>query len=261
MKKSQPKECQPIALVYETTDYDWFKFLENNRRTDHVNALIESFKQRDVPNAILCNEDGYIIDGQNRFLARKELGLPIFYYCIEGLDIYDVAFLNSYGKNWSPQDFVEMWAGLGSEEYTKIKKFRDMFPDFPMSSILMLLNCSSTRQMGKITTDDKWGGFSKNKLKLGEFTVKNLDLSVYLANCIMQYKPFARPGTQIYRHQSFISAMIQLLVNGVFDNAEMVRRAGMYPDMFYKCINAENYVVMLQELWNRKRRTKVIFPK
>lgn len=98
-KQSLPKNSEPISFVCKTFDYDWFKFMEGNRKPDHVLSLMASFQRRDVPNAILCTNDGYIVDGQNRFLARKELGLPIYYYCIDGLDIHDVAYLNSYGKN------------------------------------------------------------------------------------------------------------------------------------------------------------------
>ena len=75
-----------VATVYTTNDYDKFSFLDANRVTDHVNALALSFKNRFVPNAIICNEKLQIIDGQNRFLASKQLGLPVYYYIINGLD-------------------------------------------------------------------------------------------------------------------------------------------------------------------------------
>ena len=118
-----------VASVYITMHYEKFKFIGENRDTDHVKALLRSFSERYVPNAILCNEKYEIIDGQNRFLALKEKGMPIPYYCFNGLDIYDVAFLNSYAKNWSNMDFVKMWAALGKEEYKIIKDFSNEFKD------------------------------------------------------------------------------------------------------------------------------------
>ena len=259
MKENLPNSCKPIGMVYETTDYDLFSFIEYNRKTDHVQALVESFREKDVPNAILCNEKLQIIDGQNRFLARKKLGLPILFYCIDGLDIYDVAFLNSYGKNWGMKDFVDMWASLGKEEYVKIKKFCELYPDFPLKSSIFLLRGMLSTTIGGHNSDqylegEKKSSSNKAYLKHGEFKVVDWDKAVYMANCIMEYKPFCSPGTSIYKHEAFISAMIVLIRNNAFDNAEMVRRAGLYRDLFYKCQSKENYIKMLNNLWNYKRK-------
>lgn len=253
----------PITMVMETNDYDKFKFILQNRQPDHVKALAQSFKDRYVPNAILCNEKYEIIDGQNRFLAAKELGLPIFYYCIENLGIYDVASLNSYGKNWSPIDFINMWAALGKDEYKKILSFCKMYPDISLSSVLMILSDSIAAQQGVVGTDSgvmKYGVNSrKNKLKSGDFEIKDLNHAHFVARSIMQYKPLVRPGVQIYKQSAFISALIQLLRKSYFDNNEMVRKALRIPSMFYRCVNAKEYILMLENLWNYKRVKKVRF--
>lgn len=253
----------PIAMVMKTNDYDKFKFISQNRLPDHVRALVQSFKDRYVPNAILCNDKFEIIDGQNRFLAAKELGLPVFYYCIENLGIYDVASLNSYGKNWSPLDFVNMWASLGKDEYKKILSFCKMYPDISLSSVLMILSDSVAAQQGVVGTDSgviKNGIHNKkNKLKSGEFEIKDIEHAHLVATSIIQYKPFVRPGVQIYKQSAFVSAMVQLLRKPCFENSEMVRKAGIYPSLFYRCVSAKEYVLMLENLWNYKRRTKVRF--
>lgn len=251
-----------ISQVFTTTDYDQFKFIDNNRQADHVKALTVSFKERYVPNAILCNEKMEIIDGQNRFLAAKELGLPIYYYCIQGLGIYDVASLNSYGKNWNNRDFARMWAGLGKKAYITIVKFAEEFNELSFQTVLMLLSNSVAYQSQSIGSDSyvERNGFNqKNKFKLGLFEIKDIDFAYYVARCIMAYKPFVRPGVQIYKQNTFAVAMMQLLRNKNFDNAEMVRRAGFYPDMFFRCVNAKSYIEMLEGLWNFRRRNKVRF--
>lgn len=253
-----------VAQVYKTTHYEKFKFLEQNRKTDHVNALINSFQKRDVPNAILCNEKYEIIDGQNRFEARKALGLPVYYYCISDLDIYDVVFLNSFGKNWSTSDFVSMWASLGKENYRIIQTFKEEFPDFSLNVILMILSGSTWTQRTYAGSDEfvKRNGrisHTTNNLKEGLFEIKDLELSRYIARSIMQYKPYCRPGVQIYKQYAFVSAMTQLLRNKNFDNAEMVRRAEMFPTYFYRCVSAKEYIVMFEDLWNYRRKKKIHF--
>lgn len=257
------KYDNPIAMVMKTNDYDKFKFISQNRQPDHVKALAQSFKDRYVPNAILCNEKYEIIDGQNRFLAAKDLGLPIYYYCIENLGIYDVASLNSFGKNWAPIDFVNMWAALGKDEYKKILSFCKMYPDISLSSVLMILSDSTSAQQGVVGSDkyvNKRGINSrKNKLKSGDFEIKDLNHAHFVARSIMQYKSLIRPGVQIYKQCAFISALIQLLRKSYFDNDEMVRKALRIPSMFYRCVTAKEYILMLENLWNYKRTKKVRF--
>jgi len=252
-----------IARVYSTLHYEKFTFLSENRKTDHVKALVKSFKERDVINAILCNEKYEIIDGQNRFLARKEMGLPIIYYCVSGLDIYDVAFLNSYAKNWSSKDFVEMWADLGKEEYKTIKSFSENFKELGLTNCLMILSLSVASQVASVGSDSyversKRRGGDINKLKMGLFKIVDIERSTFIANSIMQYKPFTTVGVPIFRQTAFVSAMMRLLRDNKFDNAEMVRRATMYPQLFTRCVNGEGYILMLEKLYNYNRKGKRI---
>lgn len=253
---------EPIAMVFKTYNYDQFKFLAENRIPDHIKALVLSFKNRLVPNAILCNEKKEIIDGQNRFLASKQIGAPIYYYCIDGLNIYDVASLNSYGKNWSNDDYIRMWANLGKEEYKKILNFCKEFPDISLSNAVTILSGARKRitegHLLSDTTVDK-GSMRLSGIKDGSFVINDLEHSRYVARCIMEYKPFSRPGKQIYIQSAFVSAMTRLLKNNNFDNAEMVRKAQMFTSMFYKCVSAKDYIQMLEDLWNYRRKKQIRF--
>lgn len=257
--------AKPVSYVLETKNYDLFKLIQENREPDHVKALIASFKNHLVPNAILCNEKYEIIDGQNRFLALKELGEPILFYMIKGLDIYDVAHLNSYGKNWSNIDYIKMWAALGKEEYKKILRFCDEFPDFSLQNAVVILADASQRTIaGHMLGDDTLAKVKDKQVKIsairdGSFVIKDIEHSRFIARCIMEYKTFSKPGTQIYKQQAFVTALVRILRNKNFDNAEMVRKISLYPSMFYRCVNAKQYIGMLEELWNYKRRTKSRF--
>lgn len=255
---------EPIALVFKTKDYDKFKLISENREPDHVKALIASFKNRLVPNAILCNVKYEIIDGQNRYLALKQLGEPILYYCIGGLDIYDVASLNSYGKNWGSEDYIKMWARLGKQEYQKILDFHDEYSDFSLSCVLTILQDGRRfTTNGYMFTDDSVSGTQRNQsvgtLKKGTFVVKDIEHAHYVARCIMEYKPYCRPGLQIYKQQSFVTAMTMLLRKKNFDNSELVRKAGSFPSLFFRCVNAKQYIQMLEDLWNYRRSKKIRF--
>lgn len=256
-----PKNSLPIAIVYETTDYDWFKFIKGNRTPDHVKALILSFKEHYVPNAILCNEKGEIIDGQNRFLANKELGKPIQFYLIEGLGVRDIASTNSYAKNWGLAEFVSLYATLGLEDYQKAISFSNAFPDFSMQSILALLSDNTNVGKDVIYSDEAYADENRKKktsmlstVKSGTFKVKNLEKATTIACSLLQYKPLCRNGEKFYKSPLFVNAMISLYRQPWFNNKEMVQKVKNYPDMFYPCQRTSNYINMMVELWNRNRK-------
>lgn len=247
--------------MYQTYNYDWFKFINGNRFPDHVKALIHSFSEHYVPNAILCNEKGEIIDGQNRFLANKELGWPIQYYIIKGLGIRDVASLNLYGKNWGLSEFITMYASFGLEDYKQVLSFSSAFPDFSMQSILAMLSDNTNAGKDVLYSDEAYADDSRkkktsmfSKVKCGEFKVKDIEKATTIACSILQYKPLCHNGVRIYRSPLFVNAMISLHRQPWFNNKEMVQKVKNYPDMFYPCQRTSNYINMMVELWNRNRK-------
>ena len=164
---------------------------------------------------------------------------------------------------WLPKesitvDFVQLWQ---TEEYKNILKFKNDFPDFSLSVILQILKGSNPYlSPGSDSYVKKYGYAHRiDTIKEGCFEIKDIEFSYFVARSIMQYKPYCRPGLQIYKQAAFATAMITLLRKRNFDNSEMARRAELYPTRFYRCTNAKEYIVMLEELWNYKRQKKVHF--
>ena len=62
--------------THETKKYDMFEFLDTNREPSQriINNLLKSIKQIGVQIPIIVNEDKYIVDGQHRFWALRQLG-------------------------------------------------------------------------------------------------------------------------------------------------------------------------------------------
>ena len=69
--------------LYKSTDYKKFKLLEYNRDCDekHIQNLKEELsKCNDLHlKPLIVSPDLEIIDGQHRFRAAKELGIPVYY--------------------------------------------------------------------------------------------------------------------------------------------------------------------------------------
>lgn len=111
-----------IAAVYETMDYGKFKMLQCNRDVteQRKTKLMESFSIGEVLNPIVVNKHFEIIDGQGRYEAKKELGLPIYYVVDEDAGIDDCRRLNTYNTKWTDVDYAKSYAESGNANYIRL---------------------------------------------------------------------------------------------------------------------------------------------
>lgn len=131
-----------ISQVYKTTEYSKFKFLDENRQVNqsHVKKLMESFERKYIPNPIIVNEYGHVIDGQNRLTAAMNLKFPVYYIVIDGLTAADIAPLNYNAKNWNKNDYLSFYSTQGlNPVYKIISQYRDRHPLIHFSHLLILM--------------------------------------------------------------------------------------------------------------------------
>ena len=88
--------------IYSTTCYSRFSFLDNNRivKRSHVDKLKKSIKEIDLTkcNPIKVDVNLRIIDGQHRYQACMELGLPIYYVVLNGVDAEQAMIIDNQNK-------------------------------------------------------------------------------------------------------------------------------------------------------------------
>lgn len=144
-KNKEVKQVKIIGKIYETTDYDLFKKLPDNRDvlSGRVNKLIASISERYILNPIAVNEKWEIIDGQGRFEARKALGLPIHFYIVSGASSDDCRRLNKYNTKWEALDFAKSWASAGKQAYVRLLKTSE-YTKLSISDVLRLANKGQT---------------------------------------------------------------------------------------------------------------------
>jgi|GEM_PF-2372054 len=100
----------------KTTEYDKFSFFYQNRNINHglVNRLIHSIEKIGYIESsyITCDANYRIYDGQHRFIACKQLGIPIlFKFTNTTADVNDVIIeLNSNQLIWRLLDYVRLHA-------------------------------------------------------------------------------------------------------------------------------------------------------
>ena len=95
-------------MVHTTEDYGRFEFNELNRSVDaaHVRKLKKNIKDIGLVQPITVDSEGNIIDGQHRFHACRELGIPVRYIIQDSMKMEDVVALNNMSKPWSTMDKV-----------------------------------------------------------------------------------------------------------------------------------------------------------
>lgn len=115
---------QIVGQVFETTDYNIFKKLKGNRgcteaRKRAVLKSIQSIGQL-VPAEV--DEHMAIIDGQARFEACKELGIPFKYIVVSGKGIEAARSANACMKPWQAGNYLESFAECGNHAYVLLQK-------------------------------------------------------------------------------------------------------------------------------------------
>ena len=117
-----------MKKIYSTKDYSRFSFLENNRivKISHVNEFKEEIKKNDRTMCfpIVVDPNLRIIDGQHRFHACMELGLPI-YYVVDDDDDAEQAMINcnKINKKWEMMDWLRYRANKNGGCYKQLLDF------------------------------------------------------------------------------------------------------------------------------------------
>ena len=171
--------------IYNTIEYDNFKYLGENRQVSkkHAECLAASIQLNNMlhVNPIIVNNSMFVIDGQHRLEAAKILNLPIYYTVIDDCKNNNALFLLQTSKTWTITDFVEYYANSNPDykifAYHK-EKYRITYDS--LASIYALFTSSKIRT----------GIFSiKKKLKAGIFKLDAIDL-VSAENAMQRYLEF-----------------------------------------------------------------------
>ena len=107
-------------LAIETKEYSKFKFLKGNRdiNESHVKRLMISFQIHYLLTILIVNDHFEIIDGQHRFLAAKNLGLPIIYLIKPE---YGVTEVKKYHENFNKWGKTKTTSRVTRKLFTNLK--------------------------------------------------------------------------------------------------------------------------------------------
>jgi hypothetical protein len=188
---------------------------------------------------IIVNENYEIIDGQHRFDVIQELNLPLNYVVCKGYGLKEVHILNQNSKNWTIADYLEGYCNLGYQQYLDFKRFVDKHE---INNQIAMYLLSGTDGGDMIKTFNS-GQFKIKNLKEAENTIEKLHL---LANYFPQYKM-----------RWFVFAMVRLFKKPQFEFIEFLQKLKLQPTALQVCNDVEQYISLIEEIYNYRRREKV----
>lgn len=228
--------------VQTTNDYAKFRTLDGNRTLNelHLKRLVSSMRVNYLLSPIVVNERMEVIDGQHRFAAAKELGLPVNFIIVIGYGLREVQILNANAKNWTANDYLSGYCDLGYEDYLTYRTFREKYGFGHNECMAMLSGTTTTGKVVETFYD-------------GTFKVKSYKNACATADLLVQVAPYYAG----YTRRVFVIAMIGLLKNDRFVFAELLSKLAIQPTALVDCTNVSQYVELIERIYNYKRQGKV----
>jgi hypothetical protein len=227
--------------VHTTKDYFLFNSIDGNRNKNllHINRLKKSMQENYLFTVIIVNEKYEIIDGQHRFDVIKELNLPLNYIICKGYGLNEVHILNQNSKTWNSDDYLTGYCNLGYEDYINYAIFKDKY------------NLGHNEAMSLLS-----GVPNKIDIEVfykGEFKIKSLKNAEDIIQKIMMIEPYYLG----VRRRSFIYTIMSLFKNRNFEFTEFLQKLKLQPTAMTNCSTTNQYVSLIEEIYNYRRREKV----
>ena len=229
-----------------TKNYEQFSYIKGNRiiNTNHLNKIVKSMEGKYVPNPIIVNGNYEILDGQHRFEACKELGLPLYYMMTDGWNLDDVRTANIIVRKWSYADYIYSYKSLEKTDtgpYTILDWFIRKY-EIPNECGLQILS-------------NAVGRTALEKFKAGKFEVQNLQKATSFANFLFKIKPY----WQSYRKRAFITAIRAMDEDARFNRTTFLERIAKHSMKMRECTNALDYMDVIEYVYNCGSRDKIRF--
>ncbi len=241
------EKSRVVGNIYSTTNYDRFKHRKDNRdiKESNVLAKMESILSMGQRQPVTVDPDFYVVDGQHRLEACRRLNLPVIYMVDQrSMSTLDVAQLQSTSVKWNVLDYTKSLASNGDENYKSYKLFAETYPEFSHACRIMML-CNRSYRNHNDEQVFREGGFKIKSYR------KAVDVAEKLREMAKFYKGFNKRG--------FVCAMMQMMKHTDFDYSRLLRKMPRRCKEIMDFSRTEDYLEVLQSIYNWKETKKVFF--
>lgn len=229
----------------KTRNYNEFKYLEGNRELDgkHIARLKESIKQHNMLEEfpIIVDENMRVLDGQHRLQACKELGIDVPYKVMKKGDISSVIKINTTHKNWSVEDYLNLYSDLGELHYKTLREFIRTNGITITGALIILSPGANSGKTYKMFKEGRW--YPMTSYSKGEELIRQLKE-------IKEYYPGAFK-------RSFILAIKKCNEVPEYEHEELISKLKFKHRILTEGSTSTDYLKMLEDIYNWKRRVYV----
>lgn len=261
-----------ISKIKETPRYDWFDFIDGNRKTNsyHVEKLRESIRTTGhiKTRPVLCFldiEDNVkplkIIDGQHSFEACKLENIQVPYVIDDSITNKARALeitikLNNTSNEWETNDYLHSFDKQNNENYSKYKMVYDSNRDnFEHDSIHHILN-----NMPNYNNRINLKKFKLGSLQFGNseklYLERRLKLIKKIISTEIIYNKNTNKKTKLPKLQKryYSKALDNLLKIPKFDIVHLNNKLDIYTEPRLPiCDDVEGAMINLGKIYNYKR--------
>jgi hypothetical protein len=234
-------KSRKVGEILRTKDYSIFKVHKFNRTINdsNVNNIYKSMLNEGwvEGSIVVVNGRGDIIDGQHRILAAMKANVPVHYTVNVKTNYDSIPKLNMNKKLWNIIDHLQTYVKKENQNYILLDRFMKNFPDLrPTECMMLVKNTISSTKRGEFES--------------GEFKVKDMKLGYQWGHNIMSLKPYFEDG---YDKSIFVRAMVRVMLIPTFNFDEFLHKVKLRPRMMVKCGTVEQYMKMIEDIYNYRR--------
>lgn len=233
------------------------KLTDANRdiNMNQVKRLEEEIKKHGYIQAmpILADQDGFIVDGQHRYIACKNLEIEPPIVQVANFDLAPV--LNATQLSWTLKDYIKFYAEKGYEDYIIIQNICKSKHITPGVAISIVFGKSSWRPGLRISSK---GNPTTNPVKTGALklpSTKPKDLAKLDRKIDLILGLVRELG--LPRTERLIVAIAQIAQDPNFVFKTMTAKIEYQRARIYRCSTIAEYVQMLANIYNNKNSKKI----
>lgn len=238
-------KVKSVNQIYKTKDYNMFNFRQDNRPLvdSHVKELMDSMRSNGwiQGSYVVVNDKMEVIDGQHRLMSGMELGLPIIFTIEKGTGFDTIQKLNTKQKNWTKHNHIDGFVKKGNQNYIILDKYMKKYPEFKLTEMLMFLGNTQTN-------------ISKEVFEDGGFEVKSTSICDMWINNLMSLKGYF---PKYYNKSIFVRSILRVMKKEGFVFSEFLHKVQLRPTMLQPCGTVEQYVELIETIYNYKRSNKL----
>lgn len=182
-----------------------FKFLDYNRPINkrHINELKESIEKNGYIESlpIVVDTEGYILDGQHRYVACQELGITPPHLTMPMNNKKIIHLINSLQKGWGTLDYIHYYAQLGNPYFIELLRLSKKYNLSPVI-ILLMFKADGGNLLRGVRNENLTFDISEKGLKQIEEKLQNI-LKIYECYGVKSTKLF-KAICKIYSLKNFV---------------------------------------------------------